>query len=304
MKLCVIGGAGLLGSTAAFCCGLLGFIEEIVLVDVKKNLAENHAMDMDQALSSITGVRVRTGNYEVLAECDLVLLTAGAMETGASSRDSYLEKNLTIVKEIAKGIGSLRPEQVILSAINPLDVLNTVLLQELHCKRRQLIGFSYNDTVRLRWALGEALNTEPKRIGASSLGEHGEFTVPLFDSVELDGMPLKVSDSIRDHVQCTTQNWFAQFQSLGANRTSGWTSGVWMSRILRAIALDTGEVYPCSVVLNGEYGYKGISLGVPVYINHHGADHVEQLPLTQIEEQQLRKAAEKVSETLRRIRYM
>ena len=116
MKLAVIGGAGLLGSTAAFCAGGMDVLEEIRLLDIRENMTMSHVMDMDQALSSCSRTKVTKGDYKRLEDCELILITASVPETGTGTRDSYLQANRDIVTEICSKLRGLNQNHVIINA--------------------------------------------------------------------------------------------------------------------------------------------------------------------------------------------
>lgn len=174
MKLAVIGGAGLLGSTAAFCAGRMDVLEEIRLLDIRENMTMSHVMDMDQALSSCSRTKVTKGDYKRLEDCELILITASVPETGTGTRDSYLQANRDIVTEICSKLRGLNQNHVIINAVNPVDVINVVIQDCIGLGRRQIIGFSANDTLRLKWAVAKVLNIGADRVDAICLGEHGE----------------------------------------------------------------------------------------------------------------------------------
>ena len=180
MKLAVIGGAGLLGSTAAFCAGGMDVLEEIRLLDIRENMTMSHVMDMDQALSSCSRTKVTKGDYKRLEDCELILITASVPETGTGTRDSYLQANRDIVTEICSKLRGLNQNHVIINAVNPVAVINVVIQDCTGLGRRQIIGFSANDTLRLKWAVAKVLNIGADRVDAICLGEHGEKNSPAF----------------------------------------------------------------------------------------------------------------------------
>ena len=270
MKLGVIGGAGLLGSTTAFHVGLTGVFSEIVLLDLKHNLAMCHALDMDQALSYTSGTRVRAGEYSDLAECDIVLMSAGAPETAAASRNEYLQSNLKIVRDICGQIAPYVKDKVIIDATNPVDVLNFVSWKLLGCPREKILGFCLNDSVRFAWAAAEVRGVSPSTAGALCVGEHGDGQVPILSSVTIDNKPANLTREEGSQVVSKVQKWFGEYQALDGKRSSGWTSALGLGRLITAVAKNTNEVLPVSAVVQGEYGFKDISIGVPIQVGASG----------------------------------
>ena len=127
MKLGVIGGAGLLGSTSAFLAGMKGYLEEIKLVDIKENLVKNHVMDMGQAVYSASKTKISFGSNSDLADCGIILITASIPERRVEDRMEYLRDNMKIVKPICEQIKANCSEAVIINATNPVDIFNYVI---------------------------------------------------------------------------------------------------------------------------------------------------------------------------------
>jgi malate dehydrogenase len=192
MKLGIIGGGGQLGSAAAFFAGLQGFVSEIKLFDINKPLVTSHVMDLEQALAH-TGVRVKGAGYSDFADCDILLLAASLPERSVSSRNDYLKGNIEIVQKVCDAIGPYCKNAVFITATNPIDVCNYMAFKYLGWDRRKFIGFSSNDTLRMKWALASVLEEEYKRIDAICIGEHGDGQVPLFDQVSVAGEQKKLS---------------------------------------------------------------------------------------------------------------
>ncbi|WP_303900036.1 malate dehydrogenase [Anaerotruncus colihominis] len=302
MKLAVIGGAGLLGSTAAFYAGGLDLLEEIRLLDIRENMTMSHVMDMDQALSVCSRTKVTKGDYGQLGDCELILITASVPETGTGTRDSYLQANREIVTEICSRLRGLNQNHVIINAVNPVDVINVVIQDCTGLDRRQIIGFSANDTLRLKWAIAKVLDIGADRVDVICLGEHGEKTAPLFSRVFIDQKHVLLDARQKEDVLLETRSWFSRYQALQSGRTSGWTSGVQLARIIAAIASGSGQILPCSAILDGEYGYRAVSVGVPARLGERGITEILELELSSEEQGQLDEAVKKIHSLLQSIR--
>ena len=296
MKLGVIGGAGLIGATTAFFAATEHVAEEIVLYDLKDNLAVSHAMDIDIAVSEFHDIVARSGDFDDLADCDVIFNTAGIPERKVASRAEYLEGNLVIYRDIARRIRAWGSMPVIVSASNPVDVLNYVLLEEIGCTPEKLIGFSRNDSVRLQWAIARECGLSTPDVEAFVIGEHGDGQVPLFSTVRnrRAGLPLELSEVQRANILSRIGDWFTEYQKLDCGRSSGWTSGVSMTRILEMICDDSDSVVSCSVIPNGEYGLSGLSIGLPVKLGPGGVKEIVELRLEDSELAALHAAAAKI----------
>jgi len=312
-KVAFIGGAGTVGSSAAFRLATLDIAREIVLVDARPNVAMSHVMDLEQAVAEVSGSRIVGGDWADIAGSDIVVLSASLPERNVSSRDEYLAGNLEIVRTAAGHLAAC-PEAVIVVATNPVDVFTYVLARLAGGPPSRFVGYSYNDTLRFRWAVARMLNVVMADVDALVLGEHGDMQVPLFDLVTVKGASVVLTDRQRHGVEETTGTWFTTYQGLGAGRTSGWTSAMGIARLVAALAGGTsavqaagtvddparratatgGHLLPCSAILRGEYGLSDVSLGVPVVLGPGGIRRIVELPLTSSERSRLHAAAEKV----------
>lgn len=294
MKIGIIGGAGALGSTTAFRVALLGIVEEIVLIDIKENLVKSHEMDMGQAISEYNQTKISAGIWSDLQGCDVVVFCASMPEVQCQSRVAYLEANLKIVNSVCKHVKELCPDTIIINATNPVDVINLAIQQVTGIKPNKIIGFSRNDTLRLRWAIAKVIGKNTQDISAICLGEHGEKQVPIFSRVFINGEPYEMTDEQKEKVVYETSNWFINYQALNSGRTSGWTSALGLAKLIQCIATDSDEIVPCSVILNGEYGINDVSLGVPVQLGKSGIEKIIELPLIVNEIRGLSEAANKI----------
>jgi len=294
MKLGIIGGAGLLGSTTAFRVALLGIVDEIVLIDIKENMVKSHVMDLEQAISEYNQTRITAGKWSDLKDCNIVLLSASVPETNVKSRVEYLGDNLKIIQSICGYIKEYCPDAVLINATNPVDVINLAIQRLTGAKRNQIVGFSRNDTLRMRWAIAKVLGVNTADVSAICIGEHGEKQVPLFSRVFVKGEARELTEDEKIKVLFETSNWFANYQSLKSGRTSGWTSALGLAKLIQCIVEDSDEILPCSVILEGEYSFNGISLGVPVKLGYRGVKQIVEYPLHEKELEALKEAAEKI----------
>jgi malate/lactate dehydrogenase len=302
MKLGVIGGAGLLGATTAFYAAIHGLVDEIVLYDIRENLAVSHAMDIDIGVAEFSGTRAVSGRLDDLSGCDILFNTAGIPERQVASRAEFLEGNLTIYRDLAAKIRAWGTEPILISASNPIDVLNAVLCEEIGCAPEKLIGFSRNDTLRFQWSIAKESGLKASEIDCLVIGEHGEGQVPLFSAIRHrgNGAVIDLTAAQRTNVLARIQNWFTEYQKLDCGRSSGWTSGVSMGQILRMITTDSEEIVSCSVIPHGEYGLQGLSIGLPVQLGPSGVKKIVELPLSDAEQDGLQAAAKKIGEMVYR----
>ena len=279
MKLAVIGAGGSVGGPAAFYAGTQRLADEIVLLDVRQNVAEQHAIDMGTAVSAL-GVKVKAGTYEDLAGCDVVMNTAGMPQGLIADRMEMLTKNLPLVSDIALQIKRYCPEAFVITATNPIDPLNYATWRVGGFDRHKVVGYSVNDSTRFREMVALKKGVEVSRVQATVMGEHGSSQVYLFSSVRIDGKPVSFTEDEKAAIRAEIPNILKRLEELQSGRTAGWTSAIGLAAVTRAVLQDTGEVMPCSVVLDGEYGLHDLSISVPVKLGREGVREIQEWELT------------------------
>lgn len=294
VKVGVLGAAGVVGSSSAFRLAEQGFVSEIVMIDTREKLVQSHALDILQAVSGLNGTVVRCGAWPDLAGCNIVVMAASVPGEGFKTGES-IAKYMTLLRETAGQLAAHCPEAVVICASNPVDVLNYALYDLSGMEAGQFLGFSWNDALRLRFAVAEFLGAPVSEVGGMVLGEHGEGKVPLFDRITLRSKPVTLTAGQEKEIARAMEAWFSAFRGFSDGaRTAGWTSAIGISKIAEAVVTESGELLPCSAVLRGEYGISGISLGVPVRLHSKGIREIVELPLTDAQRQALGAAAEKI----------
>ena len=298
MKIGILGAAGTLGSCTAFAILQQQIAGELWLLDVNWNLLLSHSMDLQVAASQIGEMTVHVGaGDEDLAGCDLVVNTAGAPRREKPDRVNMLEDGVRLAASLAETIAQYCPEALVINATNPVDHFNTVFHQVSGIPRTQLLGYSLNDSYRVRTYVAQRLGVSAKRVEALVVGEHGPHQVPLWSTMKLDGVALDMTPEFREYVRAAIPAFLQKMESLGTGRTAGWISGQGMAEMTAAIARDTGKIFPCSVLLQGEYGRRGFSAGVPVRIGRKGLIEVLELPLPEDEKAEFDRALDILADT-------
>ena len=301
MKVGITGAAGLVGSTTAFYLAVQDLVEEIVLIDINEKLLLAHTWDMEQAVMDVSHTRITSGGLEALAGCGLVIHCASVNESNAKSRDECLDQNCAILRSIAQAVAAWCPQAILITAANPVDVLNYVLYRETGFPRERVIGFSRNDTLRLRWAISKREGIPMESVDAISIGEHGFATVPLFSRILVDGRPHPYDSAAQEEIRGAIVNYYTNYQNLRTGRSSGWTTAVSLVQVCRKILLDDPAPVPCSVVLQGEYQLEGLSLGVPVRLGSGGLREILEVPMDAGERAGFLAAAQKTKDHIRHL---
>ncbi len=296
----IAGAGGGVGASLAFNLLLSPLECEVVMADARENMLLSHLWDLEQVLEQGPAGSVRSGSEADIAGADVLVITAAAPLTVNASRMVYLRDNAAILAPLLDRLPDGWPGTVIL-VTNPVDPLGTWAQWHTGLERTRLLGYTLNDSLRLRTGIGRVLRTGPGRVQAWMIGEHGDLAVPLWDRVTLDGAGVALDAAQRAEVMEFVREWYVRHVALDSARSSTWTSGLGIGRMVRA-CLDAGrnpeggELWPASIMLRGEYGLDGVSLSVPVRLGGGGARAIEEWALSHDEREQLGAAARFVRE--------
>jgi malate/lactate dehydrogenase len=292
LKVVIVGGAGGVGASVAFNLLLLGGFD-VVVVDARAEMVSSHVWDLEQVLEQGGGESIRSGSDEDLADADVVVLTASAPLTVNTSRLVYLADNARIVDALAD---RLDPgwSGVLLVVTNPVDPLCTLLHRRTGIDRRRILGYTLNDSLRLRTGVARVLGVDPGRVDAWVVGEHGDASVPLFDRVTVAGVRVELDERQRAEVEEFIRGWYVRHVALDSGRSSTWTSGLGVARMVAELARPSGEPWPVSVVLAGEYGIDAVAVSVPASLGRGGVEAIHEWELAADDLAALRQSAEVV----------
>ena len=295
MKISIIGASGTIGSCAAFNIAIHNITNELVMIDnYAPDKLEGYVTDLTTSMVGMD-IKVRSGNYEDMSGSNIVVMAAGSAQVVAN-RMEVLPQNLPITKDIASKIKQYCPETIVVTATNPVDPLNYAMYLSSGLDRNKCIGYSFNDSVRFRMFLAEALGVNSSQVGATVIGEHGGSQVLLFSSVRIKGKPFKVPAEIEQKIrqQVADLPKLLESQRIKTGRTQGWVTSIGLTRICRAISKNTREIMPCSVVLDGDYGYKNLSISVPIVIGKEGVSEIPEPSLSPEEQKGLERSVNTV----------
>ena len=303
MKVGIIGGGGIVGSSAGFALQLGGIVHEIVLVDANADLADGQALDMLHGTAAIADQAIHAGGYESLVDADLVCITAGLRRKPDESRLALINRNVVLFRSILGELSSrgLRPDVTVLVVSNPVDILTVLAERELGLPKGRVIGLgTLLDTLRFRSLLAQRLAAPATQLQALILGEHGDSMVPIWSSASIAGLPLEkypgFTHRLGDEV-------FQRAKTSGAEMIkkktgAGFAVGVSIAEVIHAIALDAKRVLPVSTVQAGCYGIRDVAISVPTVVGRAGAEKTLEIELWPREMQALKRSAGVLRETL------
>lgn len=294
-KITVVG-AGYVGSTAAHLCALKELASEIVLIDVLAGRAQGIALDMNQS-AAIEGFGARvvgTGEAAATAESDLFIVTAGRPRKPGMSRSDLLEVNGHIVCDVADYIGRLSPDAVVIVVTNPLDSMVTLMRARLGFPARRVVGMAgVLDSARFSWFISEATGAGVQDVDAMVLGAHGDSMVPMPGYCTVNGVQLGdlVPGAEIDALADRTRHGGAEIVKLLETGSAWYAPASASAAMAASILLDQKRLLPCACLLNGEFGFEGMYMGVPAVLGRGGVERIVQVPLSAEARAQMQKTA-------------
>lgn len=302
MKVTVVG-AGNVGATCANVIAHKELVKEVVLVDIKPGIAEGKALDILQTSginnydTRVTGV---TNDYSKTAGSEVVVITSGLPRKPGMSRDDLISTNAEIVKSVTENVVKHSPDTIIIVVSNPLDVMTYCAYVNSKLPSTKVIGMAgILDTARYRAFLAEALACSPKDIQAMLLGGHGDTMVPLPRYTTVSGIPVTelIDNAKLDAIVDRTKKGGGELVALMG--TSAWYApGAAAAQMVESILRDQKRIFPVCAWLDGEYGLKGIYLGVPVVLGKKGLEKIIELKLNEDEMKLLKDSAKAVKEVM------
>lgn len=300
MKIVIIGGAGGTGSSAAFSLLTSPSTFDIVLIDTRPNMLTSHLMDLENvtALNSSRST-IRAGTNHDIRDASVVVLAASVPLRPSTSRGDFLAENTRTISEYLAPLRDPSFTGVVLVLTNPVDALVTWIFGQTGLPWHRLIGYSLNDTLRLRTGIAQALGIHPNDVGAWVTGEHGPGQVPLFSGITINGEPVTLTSQQQLDASRYISTWYDRHVSLESGRTSTWATGLGAATMINAIAAGTHALFPASVMLSGQYGITGVSLTVPITIGRYGVAQILEWNLHPSEQEAMAEAAKQISEAVR-----
>lgn len=293
-KVAVIG-CGKVGMTAAYAMMLSGTPTDIVLFDRNKDKAMGEKLDLEHALSLLSGyVNITaTDNYDDLAEARLIVYSAGAAQQPGQTRLDLVNTNKKILEEVLPKINQAAPKSVILIVANPVDVLTFYAHKLIPDAAGRIFGSgTMLDTARLRFHLSESLKINPHSIHAYVLGEHGDSSFPVFANTTVGGQKLLevpgMSETVVMDAYQKTKD--AANKIIEAKGATYYAIGVVVMKIMQAVFSDSKTVYPLSVLLNDYLGFSGVALSIPCILGENGVEKILAVDLSPSEKAALEKS--------------
>ncbi|HXY84291.1 MAG TPA: malate dehydrogenase [Gaiellaceae bacterium] len=294
-------GAGNVGATCAQVLATRDYAD-VVLVDIKENLPQGKALDVNQ-MGAVLGYEpnvVGSNGYDESAGSDVVVVTAGLPRAPGMSRDDLVTTNEKIVGSVIEQAIAQSPDAIVIVVSNPLDAMCHVARNVSGWPKGRVFGMAgILDTARFSTFIAWETGSSVKDVTAVVLGGHGDQMVPVVSATTVGGVPLRqlvAEDRIQAMVERTAKGGGEIVELLG---TSAWYApGAAAAQMVDAIMLDEKRVLPCTAYLEGEYGIDGLYIGVPVKLGRGGIEEIVELDLSDDERRSLEASATAVREVV------
>lgn len=276
-------GVGAVGATAAYTLAVDGTCNEIVLFDIAQGVAKGKAIDIAQA-SYYT--KTQTDIYAAeeisdMKDCDIVVITAGVPRKGDMTRADLLIINAKIIKDVTSKIAKASPNAIIICVSNPLDVMTYVVQKITGWDRSRVMGMAGAlDGSRMAYQIAKKTGLNLSQTGSLVIGDHGENMIPLPHRVSVADVPLTDLLTDEDFADIVEKTKKGGAEIVGHLGTSGYYGpGMAIAHMLEAILYDNKAVVPSSVILDGEFGHKDVSVGVPIILGRNGVEKIVEIEI-------------------------
>ncbi len=302
MKVTVVG-AGAVGASCAEYIAIKNFASEVVILDIKEGYAEGKAMDLMQTASlnnfdtKITG---STSDYSKTANSDICVITSGIPRKPGMTREELIGINAGIVKSVSSSLVEHSPNTIIIVVSNPMDTMTYLVHKTIDLPKNKIIGMGGAlDSARFKYRLAEALEAPISDVDGMVIGGHSDKgMVPLTSHATRNSIKVSefLSEDRLNQVKEDTKVGGATLTKLLG--TSAWYApGAAVSGLVQAIACDQKKIFPCSTMLEGEYGLSDLCIGVPVVLGRNGIEKIVDVPLSEAEKQHMAESADGVKKT-------
>ena len=292
-------GCGFGGASIAFALMQDGIFSELVLIDANRDKAEGEAMDLSHGLPFARPMDIRAGDYDDVADCALVIITAGAGQKPGETRLDLVHKNVEILRGIVPEIAKRNREAILLVVSNPVDVLTWAAWKLSGYPANRVLGSgTVLDTARLKYLLGERLGVDSRSVHAFIIGEHGDSELAVWSGANVSGIPLDHFCELRGYYEHDkADEWLPRevrdsaYEIIRRKGATYYGVAMAVTRIAHAIVRDEHSVLPVSNLLQGQYGIDGLCMSIPAVVGRNGVEDTLEIPLSPTERDALAASA-------------
>ena len=301
-KIALIGG-GMIGGTLAHLIGLKE-LGDVVIFDIAEGIPQGKALDIAQsgAVEGFNCTLKGTNAYADIEGASVCIVTAGVPRKPGMSRDDLIGINLKVMEQVGAGIRKYAPNAFVICITNPLDAMVWALQKASGLPRNMVVGMAgVLDTARFRHFLSEEFRVSVEDVSAFVLGGHGDDMVPLVRYSTVGGIPLPdlvkmgwIRQERLDQIVDRTRKGGGEIVALLKTGSAYYAPAASAIAMAESFLKDKKRVLPCAAYLTGEYGVKGLYVGVPAIIGSGGTERVVEIDLNSAERAMLMKSIESV----------
>lgn len=293
-------GCGFVGAATAFTLMQSKLFSELVLLDANHDKAVGEAEDIGHGIPFAGEMDIYAGDYDDIADCSIIIVTAGANQKPNETRLDLVQKNVAIYKSIIPEIAKRNYEGILLIVSNPVDILTYVAQKLSGLPERRVIGSgTVLDTARLKYALSQHLNVDSRNIHSFIIGEHGDSEIAAWSSTNISGVPLDDFLEMRGHMhpdmdkqEIAEKVKNSAYDIIAKKHATYYGIAMSVRRICECIVRDEKSILPISTMMHGDFGIEDVCLSMPTILSTEGVETHIPIELSEKEHTSLKKSAD------------
>ena len=294
-------GSGKVGASAALNCGLRELDNDLLLLDIVHGLPQGEAMDINHNLSErgLDCIARGSNNYEDMRNSEFIVLVAGVGRKPGMTRMDLLKTNAGIVKEIASKIANYSSQATLIVVTNPLDPMTYLALKNTGINKNKVMGMGgMLDLSRFKSFIQDATQVSRDSIQAMVISEHGENMLPLTRFASIGGIPLNEFLPKEKSTEIFEQTKKVAAEVIALKGATVYAPGNAVATMIEAVVKNKRSVIPVSALLEGEYGYEDVCIGVPAIVGKEGIQKIIELKLNNSEQNIFDKGINSIKEAI------
>ncbi len=308
MNKVVVIGAGFVGMSYAYAQLNQGGINELVIIDINKEKSEGEALDLNHGLPFAPDkIVIKSGDYTDCKDADICVITAGSNQKEGESRIDLLSRNKDIMISITNSVVESGFNGIFLIASNPVDIMSTVVLKTSNFDRSKVIGSGTTlDSARVSYELSKRLNVDSRDIHSFVLGEHGDSEFVVWSKTNISVKPIRdivetslIDDNEFSKIERDVKE--SAYEIIEKKGSTYYGIGMALVRIVSSILNDENTILPLSTYLEGEYGFSGCHISVPVKVSKVGISKIIELNLNDEEHKKFENSFNTLKELVKKI---
>lgn len=305
-KKAAIIGCGFVGAATAFTLMQSKLFSELVLLDANHDKAVGEAEDIGHGIPFAGEMDIYAGSYDDIADCSMIIITAGANQKPNETRLDLVQKNVAIYKDILSEITRRNSEGILLVVSNPVDILTYVAQKLSGLPEHRVIGSgTVLDTARLKYALSQQLDVDSRNIHSFIIGEHGDSEIVAWSSTNISGVPLDQFLEMRGHMhpdmdkqEIAEKVKNSAYDIIAKKDATYYGIAMSVRRICECMIRDEKSILPISTSMHGDFGIEDVCLSMPTILSAEGMETHIPIRLSETEQENLKQSAEMLKHIL------